>query len=152
MLKENEITIRDACYDDVEGLTLLINELGYTTTLSDMENRFKNISAHADYRTIVAVKNDEIVGMAGLAKGIFYEKNEMYLRIVAFVVKQDFRKQGIAKLLIRASEDWAKEQGACTVLLNSGNRDKRQAAYAFYQKMGYVVKSSGFVKEISAAQ
>jgi GNAT superfamily N-acetyltransferase len=126
-----------------------MNELGYPTSAGEMLYRYKNIANHPDYRTIVAVKNNEIVGMAGLARGIFYEKNGGYLRIVAFVVKQTCRQQGIGKLLIKAAEDWAITQGLTTILLNSGKRDERQAAYMFYQKMGYMVKSSGFVKELA---
>jgi GNAT superfamily N-acetyltransferase len=143
-----QVNIRDANEGDVEALTLLMNDLSYPTTLAEMQVRFKAISVHPDYKTIVAVMDNEIVGMAGLHKGTFYEKNGMYLRILAFVVKQNARNKGIGKLLIKASEDWAVEQGLHTVIINSGNRDDRKAAHIFYHKMGYVIKSSGFVKEL----
>jgi GNAT superfamily N-acetyltransferase len=148
MFSNGALRIRDASPEDVEALALLMNELGYPTTIGEMSTRFQNISVHPDYKTIVAVLNEDIVGMAGLFKGAFYEKNGLYMRILAFVVKQSSRKLGIGKLLIKASEDWAIEQGLNTILINSGNRDERQAAHAFYQKMGYAVKSSGFVKEL----
>jgi GNAT superfamily N-acetyltransferase len=147
MLTDQTI-IRDAHEGDIEELTLLMTDLGYPATLAEMQVRFKNIFAHPDYRTIIAVIGDEIVGMAGLCKGVYYEKNGLYLRILAFVVKQTRRELGIGKILIKASEDWAVDQGANTVLINSGNRDERKAAHVFYHKMGYVVKSSGFVKEL----
>jgi len=140
--------MRDAHEGDIEELTLLMTDLGYPATLAEMQVRFKNIFAHPDYRTIIAVIGDEIVGMAGLCKGVYYEKNGFYLRILAFVVKQTRRGLGIGRLLIKASEDWAVDQDVNTVLINSGNRDERKAAHAFYQKMGYAVKSSGFVKEL----
>ena len=148
MFSKNELIIRDAAIKDIEALALLMNDLGYPTNVNEMQTRFQNISVHPDYKTIVAVLNDEIVGMAGLAKGIYYEKNGLYMRILAFVVKQSSRKLGIGKILVTASESWAIEQGLNTVVINSGNRDERQAAHAFYQKMGYAVKSSGFVKEL----
>lgn len=144
----DQVIIRDAHEGDIEELTLLMTDLGYPATLAEMQVRFKNIFAHADYRTIIAVIDDEVVGMAGLCKGVYYEKNGSYLRILAFVVKQTRRELGIGKILIRASEDWAVEQGVNTVLINSGNRDERKAAHVFYHKMGYVIKSSGFVKEL----
>ena len=144
----DQVIIRDAREGDIEEITLLMTDLGYPATLAEMQVRFKNIFAHPDYRTIIAVMNDEIVGMSGVCKGIYYEKNGLYLRIVVFVVKQTRRELGIGKILIKASEDWAFEQGLNTVLINSGNRDERKAAHAFYQKMGYAVKSSGFVKEL----
>lgn len=140
--------IRDANVDDIQEITLLMSDLGYPATAAEMRARFKDIFAHTDYRTILAVAGTEIVGMAGLAKGLYYEKSGNYLRILAFVVKQSSRNQGIGELLLKASEQWAVEQGLNTVLINSGNRDERKAAHAFYHKMGYVIKSSGFVKEL----
>ena len=148
MLSTEKVIIRDACVNDIEELTLLMTDLGYPASVAEMQTRFKNIFAHPDYRTIIAVVNNEIVGMAGLFKGIYYEKNGSYMRILAFVVKETSRKSGIGQLLIKASEDWAFEQGLNSVLISSGNRDERKAAHAFYQKMGYAVKSSGFVKEL----
>jgi GNAT superfamily N-acetyltransferase len=143
-----QVIIRDAQKGDVEELTSLMTDLGYPTTLEEFTTRFENISAHPDYRTIVAEIGNEIVGMAGLSKNIFYEMNGNYMRILAFVVKQSSRKLGIGKILIEASEDWAKEQGLHTVVISSGNRAERDAAHVFYQKMGYAIKSSGFVKKL----
>lgn len=144
----NQVIIRDAHEGDIEALTVLMNDLSYPTTVAEMQERFKPIVVHPDYRTILAVINDEIVGMAGLHKGNFYEKNGMYLRILAFVVKQNVRNLGVGKILIKASEDWAMEQGLHTVIINSGNRDDRKVAHVFYHKMGYAIKSSGFVKQL----
>jgi len=144
----DQVIIRDAQMDDVEELTALMTDLGYPTTLEEFKIRYANISAHPDYRTIVAVTNGEIVGFAGLQKNIFYEYNGNYLRILAFVVKKNARKLGIGKILIEAAEAWAKAQGLQTAVISSGNRAERDAAHAFYKKMGYAVKSSGFVKKL----
>lgn len=143
-----EITIRDADSGDLEALTGLMTDLGYPATLPEFTIRFENISAHPDYRTIVAVSGDEIVGFAGLQRNIFYEMNGNYLRILVFVVKKSARKLGIGKILIEAAEAWAREQGLHTVVISSGNRAEREAAHIFYQKQGYAIKSSGFVKKL----
>jgi len=143
-----QVIIRDAQKGDVEELTSLMTDLGYPATLEEFKIRFEKISAHPDYRTIVALIDNEMVGMAGLSKNIFYEMNGNYMRILAFVVKQSSRKLGIGKLLIEAAEEWAKEQGLHTVVISSGNRAERDAAHVFYQKMGYAIKSSGFVKKL----
>jgi len=142
------IVIRDSVVSDVAELTLLINELGYYTLESEMKERYEIISTNPDYKTIVAVIGTEVVGMAGLCKGMFYEKNGMYMRILAFVVKQTWRNHGVGKILLVASEKWAIEQGLNMILLNSGNRDERNDAHAFYKEMGYTVKSSGYVKQL----
>ncbi len=144
----NGITIRDAITNDIADLTLLINELGYPTNVSEMEVRFKAIVNHPDYKTQVVVLNDEIVAMAGLVKGIYYEKTGGYVRIVAFVVKQSSRKKGIGKALMIAIEEWAITQNCHTLLLTSRKSSEREAAYAFYQNAGFSITSSGFVKQL----
>ena len=145
---DEQIFIRDANINDIDSLTLLMNELGYPTNAGEMRTRFNAIKNHPDYKTIVVVTENEVAGMAGLHNGIFYEKNGRYLRIIAFVVKQSIRNRGIGKALLNACEEWAVEQGLTCVVLTSGNRENRKDAHAFYQKMGYEIKSSGFVKQL----
>ncbi|WP_114938761.1 GNAT family N-acetyltransferase [Mucilaginibacter endophyticus] len=144
----NEVILRDAHKGDVEIIADLMTDLSYPTTVAEMQVRMESIFVHPDYKTILAVYNDEIVGMAGLVKGNYYEKNGKYLRVLAFVVKQTARNLGIGKILIKACEDYAVENGLNTVIINSGNRDDRKVAHAFYQKMGYAIRSSGFVKQV----
>jgi GNAT superfamily N-acetyltransferase len=143
-----QLTFRDAFFDDIPHLAGLITELGYPTSLAEMEERFKDIATHADYKTIIALAGDEIVAVAGLCKGLFYEMNGPYMRILVFVVKQSHRGRGIGKQLLQQAEAWAAEQGLKTILINSGNRHERIAAHLFYKQMGYEVKSSGFVKRL----
>jgi GNAT superfamily N-acetyltransferase len=145
---DGQLVLRDANAEDIEGLTVLMNDLDYPTDAIEMEERFNVIKDHPDYKTIVVSINNELVGMAGLHNGIFYEKNGRYLRIVAFVVKETARNMGIGKTLINACEAWAIEQGLKYIVLTSANREGRKAAHAFYQKMGYEIKSSGFVKQL----
>jgi GNAT superfamily N-acetyltransferase len=149
-MSNSSVKVRDADKEDISALADLMTELGYQTSVDQMHLRFNRIAAHSDYKTIVAVLNDEVVGMAGLAKGIYYEKNGSYLRIVALVVKSAHRGQGVGKFLLDAVEKWAIEQGLNTVLVNCGNREERKASHAFYEKMGYTVKSLGFIKQMAS--
>ena len=142
----NKVILRDATPADIETIAHLMTDMSYSTSLADMQTRMEAIFAHPDYRTILAVYNDEVVGLAGLQKGLYYEKNGNYLRVLAFVVKETARNLGVGKVLVKAWEDYAAEQELRTVLINSGNRDDRKVAHVFYHKMGYEIKSSGFVK------
>jgi GNAT superfamily N-acetyltransferase len=143
-----ETSIRDAVKDDLTKLTLLINEMGYPTSTYEMGIRFNLIYDHSDYKTIVAVVNGELVGMVGLCKGLFYEMNGMYMRILTLIVKQSSRKRGIGGLLMSASETWAIAEGLKAVYINCGNRPEREGAHQFYKKHGYIVKSSGYFKPL----
>jgi GNAT superfamily N-acetyltransferase len=145
---KDEVYIRDADLADVEAVTLLMDDLGYPTAVDEMKIKLNNIFAHPDYRTVVAVLNDEVVGFSGLMRGFSFERSGKYVRIISFVVKKTIRNKGIGKLLIKASEDWALEQGADSVIISSGNREERKVAHMFYQKCGYAIKSSGFFKQL----
>jgi GNAT superfamily N-acetyltransferase len=144
------VTIKNATQVDILSLALLMYDLGYPATEIEMQTRFDHISGHEDYRMLVAVtENNEVAGMIGLIKNYYFEHNGLYIRVGAMVVGKDFRNMGIGKKLMMEAENWAAEIGANSILLNSGNREERKAAHVFYQKIGYEIQSSGFVKYLS---
>lgn len=145
---QDNLTIREAETKDVFALTELMNELGYNTTESEMWVRFSNIYNHNDYKTFVATIDTRVVGIVGLTRNYSYEQNGIYARVVALVINYEFRQNGIGKRLMKTAEQWAKDIGADKVLLNCGNREERKIAHLFYQKIGYEIKSSGFIKRI----
>jgi GNAT superfamily N-acetyltransferase len=57
------------------------------------------------------------------------------VEVTALVVLEEFRSQGVGKLLMARAEDWARSQG-CTVI---GLRSNviRERAHSFYQRLGY---------------
>ena len=142
------ISIRPAQQSDLNSLTELVNELGYKTSNDEMEVRFDNIRNHEEYKLLVAVVDQQVAGMISLLKHYLPERNGACLRITALITKSQFRKKGIAQRLIEAAENWATEIKAGTILLNCGNREERKEAHLFYRKNGYIIKSSGYVKEI----
>jgi GNAT superfamily N-acetyltransferase len=83
-----------------------------------------------------------------MARNYYYEQNGIYVRVLALVIAQGFRQHGIGRQLMKASEEWARKIGADRILLNCGNREERKIAQLFYQKIGYQIKSSGFVKNL----
>lgn len=148
-MEEKSISIREATKEDLAALASLMNELGYSTSLEEMEIRFDNISNHPDYKTFIVCEEDQIVGMAGVVHNYFFEQNGKYVRLVAFVISHSNRKKGLGKLLLKYVERWAKNSGATSIFLNCGNRDERKQAHKFYQKSGYQIKSSGYSKKLS---
>jgi GNAT superfamily N-acetyltransferase len=146
-MQYKQINTREAAMTDITALTDLMNQLGYPTTKDEMNSRFTNIQHHEDYKTFVATADSQVVGMVGMTKGYFYEQNGIYVRVLALVTNTECRQHGIGKQLMEAAENWAREIGAGTILLNCGNREERKVAQQFYQKIGYQIKSSGFVKK-----
>lgn len=143
-----ELIIRDTTIADSEAIAALVTQLGYPTLPTEMQMRLARIADFADYKTIVAEIDNHVIGFAGLMKGWYMEHNDSYVRVLALVVDQDHRNRSIGKQLLEACEEWAVNKGAKTILLNSGNREERINAHIFYQKMGFTVKSSGFVKSL----
>ncbi|MCM3677052.1 GNAT family N-acetyltransferase [Peribacillus simplex] len=140
--------IREATINDIPELVVLMEQLGYPTSVNKMKIRFNAISANSSYHTLVADYDGKVVGMAGLCTNVFYEYDGSYVRIVAFVVDVNYRKKGIGKKLIQEAESWARKQGAISIGLNSGNREERKGAHQFYLIMGYKDKSIGFTKNL----
>ncbi|KGR77702.1 GNAT family N-acetyltransferase [Ureibacillus manganicus] len=140
--------IRSATIQDVDGMTILMEHLGYPTTVEKMKSRFELIDSREDYKTKIAFLNGKVVGMIGLMKGFYYEMDGCYIRIVAMVVHTDYRNNGIGRRLIEEAENYAREIGASGLVLNSGNRPERLKAHQFYKTLGYLEKSIGFVKKL----
>jgi GNAT superfamily N-acetyltransferase len=146
-MKATTITLRDATIDDLTALTSLVSDLGYPTTEDEIKLRFANIFSRSEFRTLLAVtENGEAAGLIGMTENYGYEHNAKYVRVLALVVGKDFRNLGVGRILMAEAENWAKELNAYMIVLTSGLRDERKAAYAFYQRIGFEIKSSGFVK------
>jgi len=140
--------IRPIKYKDIPVMPSLLTQLGYPCTLEQVQLRFEHLFTLRDYCTYVAEKDDKVVGMVGFSKQFAYELDGPCVRVLALVVDEKNRNQGIAEKLIRAVENWAKVESCVAISLNSGNRPERLAAHAFYKKLGYVGKSTGFSKTI----
>nr|WP_299095504.1 GNAT family N-acetyltransferase [uncultured Metabacillus sp.] len=140
--------IRKATIKDIPELVILMEQLGYPTSVDKMKLRFNAINNNPSYHTLVADLEGKVVGMTGLNTGLFYEYDGSYVWIVAFIVDTNYRRKGIGKKLIQEAECWAREQGAIAIALNSGNREERKDAHQFYLSMGYKAKSIGFGKSL----
>lgn len=143
-----DMMIRTATFKDVEGLTVLMGELGYPTTTPAMEKRFNKIHSNASYHTLIAERDGVALGMVGMFLGNSFEKDEDYVRIIALVVHSKYRNEGIGKALIHGAERWAIKQGVRKLALNSGNRSERGAAHGFYKRQGFEGKATGFYKDL----
>lgn len=144
----DKVIISDASIEHIESLRELMIDLGYDTTLEEMEERFKVIYSHPDYKTFIASVNNKVVGMTGTMQSHFYEQNGKCVRILALVASRSSRQTGIGKTLIDAVESWAKQIGATSVLLNCSIREERDRAHEFYNKRGYTVRSLGYIKRV----
>lgn len=148
MTTTNEFIIRDACEADIPELSILLTQLGYPSTPEEVEVRFNAWENHPDHRTMVITDGERLAGMAGVMKSLWVEKNGSYVRILTFVIHEDYRGRKIGKQLLLAIDDWARHIGANTVIVASGNREERYPAHHFYQNNGFKNYAVGFVKNL----
>lgn len=147
-MHRDEISIRQVREDDVAPLAGLMTELGYPTTESDMRERLRVLEREPHYILFIADWGGAVVGMAGATRSFYFEQNGSYVRLAALVAKETHRNMGVGKALVKAVELWAKQIGANAIVLNCGNREERQAAHIFYQRLGFEAKSTGYLKRI----
>lgn len=133
----------------IDNLLMLYEQLGYPTTKDELLERLTKLNSHEDYYMLLLInEKGDIIGFSGMCRMMNFEKPGQYLRILAFVINSNYRKQGNGKLLLNESEQLANKLNCEALALNSGNREERVNAHAFYQANGFNKKSSGFVKNL----
>lgn len=135
-------------FERLDQLCKLYDDLGYPTNENELKKRLKQITNHDDYFVLLLIKGNKIIGLSGMCKMMFYEKNGEYMRILAFVIHSDFRKQGYGKKLLFDSEEFSKRLNCKAITLNSGNRNERLSAHKLYSDSGYYSSTTGFTKQL----
>jgi ribosomal protein S18 acetylase RimI-like enzyme len=141
-----DLTIREAELSDASEMAALMYELGYETTLTEMETRLISILPDSAYKTYVAMVDGRICGMIGTLAHPSYEHNDFSGRILALVTSGTTRRRGVGRALIAAAEENFARRGITRVALNT--RLTRADAHKFYQALGYERNGYRFVKNI----
>lgn len=147
----DKLTIRDARLDDAPALAALMTELGYPTEAVDMSAGLNRVLANTAFRTLVAeAENREVVGFGGFRVGPTFEGAVLEGEIVALIVDQDHRSQGVGAAIVAEGEAWAVERGASSMML--GTRGDRARAHSFYVREGYLEDGLRYRKRLPAAE
>ena len=146
-----KVKIRQATTSDIPAMNELFRkDLGYAeSTLEIVEKQFAGLDNSRE-AVFVAEAEDDSSHIAGV---IHVEKyNVLYFppmaNILGLAVAADFRRQGIGSALLKRAEEWARENGASSMRLNSG--ESRKQAHEFYRAQGYTddKKQLRFIKEL----
>ena len=147
----SKVKIRQAIASDIPAMNELFRkDLGYEEcTLEIVEKQFAGLDNSRE-AVFVAEAEDDSSHIAGV---IHVEKyNVLYFptmaNILGIAVSADFRRQGIGSALLKRAEEWARENGAGSMRLNSG--ESRKQAHEFYRAQGYIddKKQLRFIKEL----
>ena len=147
----SKVKIRQATASDIPAMNELFRkDLGYEgCTLEIVEKQFIGLDNSRE-AVFVAEVGDDSGHIAGV---IHIEKyNVLYFptmaNILGLAVAADFRRQGIGSALLKQAEEWARENGASSMRLNSG--ESRKQAHEFYRTQGYTdnKKQLRFIKDL----
>lgn len=157
------MTIRPATSKDADGITRVFLESAEHHARIDPERylvpdadaiaeRYRARQQHAPDDvaiTLVAELNGGIVGFvdARLDRSPDPMHRDMiYCHIVEIAVSVAHQSQGIGAQLLKAAEDWGREQGATLASLEYNAANTRAAG--FYQRLGYAAANIMAIKRL----
>ena len=148
ILLKIDLLIRSFQFEDCQGLVPLYAQLGYPVDVATLVHRLSTMLTKEDYHLLVAIMNNQVIGFIGFVQMKMFEADEDYIRILALVVDETARRQGIAQALLKRVKVFAKQKDIRNLAVNSGITSERQAAHAFYEKEGFIKVSFGFKCQI----
>lgn len=129
------ITIRYANTPDAGAIALICSDdLGYSCSDTLVRAKLSGIDKSRE-AVFVADFDGKVIGYVHVEK---YDTlyMETLANILGLAVRNDSRRLGAGRMLMKTAEDWAMENGAVGVRLNSGGQ--RKEAHAFYRAVGYL--------------
>jgi GNAT superfamily N-acetyltransferase len=140
-----DLTIRDARAEDGAAIASLLGQLGYETEAAAVPPRLERLVIVGD-RVVVAVLEDDVVGLAHLHASPTIERERPAARISALVVDESHRGEGIGRALVDAMEAEARVRRCVLLFLTTATR--REDAHAFYRRVGLEETGARFTKTL----
>ena len=143
--------IRMAERDDSNNLLPLLDELGYQISKGAFETQ-TDLYINSDDCELLVAQTEE-GSLSGLIAGhlfpLIHQPGNVG-RIMALIVGENFRSQGVGSLLLETLESWFRKNKCNRFEVNSG--DYREVAHEFYQSKGYRVDERRFIKSDTPIQ
>jgi ribosomal protein S18 acetylase RimI-like enzyme len=130
------IVFRTARPADAARLVGLVEELGYPSTLADVEARLARLFARADQAVFVAEEGEDLLGWVHVQEFLSLAGDPTGL-VSGLVVDPAARRRGLGRDLMRRAEDWARARGLDSLRLRA--RAARTDAHAFYRSLGFAL-------------
>jgi GNAT superfamily N-acetyltransferase len=143
------LDVRDARIGDAAAVARLLDELGYPSTATEVEQRLRIWLADAYSRVLLAADGGRVVGSMSVHAIPHLEHNGRWLRIESLVVTAGARGTGAGRRLIGAAEKLARTWDCHAIEVTSSRH--REGAHAFYRRLGFADvchRSARFWKEL----
>ena len=141
--------IRPAYGADAAAVNELLCQLGYPQ--GDVATTATRIQVWGDDPSgaaYVADADGDVLGLVAVHVCPFFERAGSWGRIVALVVADRARRQGVGGQLVAVAESFATSRGCVRMEVTSA--DRRHDAHEFYRRRGYVDqtgRSSRFLRD-----
>ena len=143
------VRVRPAVHRDAAAMRDLLEELGYPMSADEVHARLRVLTAEPATKLMVAEHEDRVVGIAVLHWFELLERPGSFSRLLALVVTDDHRGQGVGRQLVEACENIARKNGSLGLEVTSAPH--REDADAFYQELGFVAGASRYYRKTFAA-
>jgi GNAT superfamily N-acetyltransferase len=141
-----QLHIRPVVVADATALAPLLGELGYPSTVEEIERRLARNARQHQSEGWVAVHDGATVGFAAGLMLRSYVSNGASAQLTSLVVASRARGMGVGRQLVAHFEEWAREHGAVRVVVTSALH--RDDAHAFYPAIGYAETGKRFGKPL----
>ncbi|EOL47721.1 GNAT family N-acetyltransferase [Enterococcus caccae] len=129
------MTIREAKLEDAEVINQLNTyPLNHDYPLEETRNQLNYLLSSPVNKVFVRIVDERVVGYIQLSEYVCTYGPKL-MNVMALVVDENIHGQGAGKSLLNHAEQWAKENGAKGIRLNSGV--ERTEAHKFYEHQGY---------------
>jgi predicted N-acetyltransferase YhbS len=137
--------VREAKAEDAPGIVALLQFLGHPVTEAKALENLKRLSALGEL-PLIAEKDGQVLGLIGVHLMVTVHRDTPVGRIPVLVVREDLHGRGIGRMLVEAVEERLRQSGCTLIEVTSNN--SRVDAHRFYERLGYELTSSRFMKRL----
>lgn len=120
--------------DDAAAVNRLSGQLGYPETVAVTTSRMASLLAAEGHCLLVAVSGAEVAGWMQVSEMLLLESGR-FAEIVALVVEESRRGQGLGKQLVDVAGLWCSDRGLDRLRVRSNVT--RTGAHLFYLRQGF---------------
>ncbi|MGA0368221.1 MAG: GNAT family N-acetyltransferase [Kiritimatiellia bacterium] len=142
--------LREARTSDANGLTRLLDQLGYPGSEEFMTDRIRVLSEHPDAGILVCEVQSELAGFLAYQFFVQIGLSGAFCRITYFCVDSTFRGRGVGRLLETKLVSMAAQRGCDRIELHCGIQ--RRDSHVFYKHMGYRESPKYFTKSLRSSE
>jgi GNAT superfamily N-acetyltransferase len=141
------VRVRRGTAGDAPAIAALLDQLGYPTTVTDVESRFARLDASdADHVLVAERASVGVTGLLVLHRMPVLHQNGDVAMIMALVVDERQRGAGVGERLVRWAGALARDHGCSKLLVTTHLR--REGAHRFYEGLGFSFTGRRYVMEL----